>query len=149
MYRFHLVSLSAISLISVAASGVAFSSDSDNAHQNHVVFSTSGASSEWVSTDAESLLAADGSVLPSDRSYLDVKNFLTCFVANLDLPTQVYLDCGKALVQSAVNCRKGFLNFECITAVVGVANTCALPVSRAVEGAKTCWVEQNPGKQDE
>ena len=103
-----------------------------------------GADENLVSTEAESLLALEGSLLPQDEAYLGVKDFLTCFVSNLDLPTQVYLDCGIAVAQSAINCRSGIWNLGCISSLVRAANKCALPLSSAFEGAKICWAAENP-----
>jgi hypothetical protein len=133
-FRIQKICASAVLSLALISTGTAFSADNS--------FS---ADSELVSTDAASLLELEGSLTPQDESYLGVKDFLTCFVSNLDLPTQVYLDCGIAVVQSAMNCREGFLNFQCISSVVRVANKCALPLSRAAEGAKVCWAAQNPG----
>ena len=121
-----------VSAISAAASSSAFAA----AHQADV------SDSSLVSTDADSLLsfAADQG-LESFGKEDKVREFLTCFVANMDLPAQVYADCAITLVQAGAACKDGVMTESCITVAFQVAQKCALPVKRAIDGAKTCMAE--------
>lgn len=95
-----------------------------------------------VSTDADSLLSfASGEGFDSLGKESKVREFLSCFVANMDLPAQVYADCAISLVQTSVACKDGAMTEPCITAAFQVAQKCALPVKRAIDGAKVCLAE--------
>jgi hypothetical protein len=128
-----LVSVSVISLGAAAvASAPAFAASTTADHND----------SSLVSTDADSLLSfAAGQGTESFGQEDKVREFLTCFVANMDLPGQVYADCAITLVQAGVACKDGAMNESCITAGFQVAQKCALPVKRAIDGAKTCMAE--------
>jgi hypothetical protein len=128
-----LVSVSAIGVAAAAlASAPAFAAATTADHTD----------SSLVSTDADSLLSFAVSQGQESFGQEDnVREFLTCFVANMDLPAQVYADCAIKLVQAGVACKDGAMNESCITAGFQVAQKCALPVKRAIDGAKTCMAE--------
>lgn len=99
-----------------------------------------GSAGALVDSSAESLLALEGSVLPSDLSYEGVRDFLTCFVGHMDLPPQVYIDCGVSVARASVQCRGQGLGDQCLSSLVVVAQKCAAPVSQAIQGVQQCLV---------
>jgi hypothetical protein len=121
-----------VSAISSLASAPAFAAGTTADHSD----------SALVSTDADALISfsADQGLESFGRED-KVREFLTCFVANMDLPAQVYADCAITLVQAGVACKDGAMTESCITAGFQVAQKCALPVKRAIDGAKTCMAE--------
>lgn len=124
--------LVSVSAICAVASSSAFAAD------RHVDINDS----TLVSTDADSLLSfAAGEGQEGFGKDDKVREFLTCFVSNMDLPAQVYADCAIKLVQAGVACEDGAMTESCITAGFQVAQKCALPVKRAIDGAKTCMAE--------
>lgn len=100
---------------------------------------------ELVDSSAESLLALEGSVLPSDLSYDGVREFLTCFAGHMDLPPQVYLDCGLAVARASVRCSGKGLDFQCLSSLIAVAQKCAAPVSQAIQSAQQCLSADQDG----
>jgi hypothetical protein len=102
---------------------------------------------QMVDASADNLLALDGSVSPSDLTYAGIVEFLTCFASNMDLPAQVYLDCGLAVARASRQCNAEGLNPQCLSSLVSVAQKCAAPVSKAIQSVQLCLASDQEGRE--
>lgn len=98
--------------------------------------------SAMVNTDADSLMSLVGEQHAADVNFDAIKEFVSCFVSQMDLPQQVYIDCGMGVVTSAQACRGTVMSIECIGSAIDTAQKCALPVKDTVDGARECMAEQ-------
>jgi hypothetical protein len=71
-----------------------------------------------------------------------LKEFLACFVSGMDLPSEVYMDCGKAILGTALKCVDSVVALGCVTSVIDMGQKCYLPASKAIDVAKAC--SKNP-----
>jgi hypothetical protein len=104
--------------------------------------STALAAEPMVSTDAESLYALTDDVTTSDLTPEDFKEFVGCFVSQMDLPQQVYIDCALSVVSTTQACRGDVMTPQCLSAAFNTAQKCALPVKDTIDGARECLAAQ-------
>lgn len=110
-------------------------------------FAAGGQNDElFVDTDADSLVAAYEAVHGLDeystQDMTDIREFVGCFVSGLDLPQEVYLQCGMSIVQTATACSEGIANPACLTAIGETVGLCKLPAKNIKDSAMACFKEQ-------
>ena len=91
-----------------------------------------------VPSDATSLLNLYHDTYGVDKNILDdIFGYLGCVVSNLDLPEEVYINCGLAIVETVGRCAGGF-SASCLEGVVGTATQCVAPIESIVEAVGNC-----------
>lgn len=95
-----------------------------------------------VDSSPESILSLSSDMQASRVELQDMKQFVSCFVARMDLPQQVYLDCALGIYSTVQACREEIMNVGCVSSAVETAQKCALPVQDTIEGVKECLAEQ-------
>jgi hypothetical protein len=91
-----------------------------------------------VSTEPSDLLDFVGLAESQEIDFEGIKEFLTCFVSELDLPQEVYVACAMGVVSTARACQDAVMTPACISSAVGTAQKCALPVRDTIDGARLC-----------
>ena len=105
-----------------------------------------------VPSDATSLLNLYHDTYGVDKNILDdIFGYLGCVVSNLELPEEVYINCGLAIVETVGRCSGGF-SPSCLEGVVGTATQCVAPIESIVEAVGKCnggaVVEEEEGEVD-
>lgn len=98
-----------------------------------------------VSTDSEALLSLVSNPDTVNGEFDGIREFLTCFVDNMDLPATVFVECGKAVAEAGLTCQESGLSIDCFDALTDVSKACAEPIAKTIQSTRICM---NPEDDD-